>query len=209
VVRSVADVSSDDWSDSDDDLDDHDDLDDLRAFGAAGDLDELDRWLAESRVDAAVTSRRKERWLAQQAGEEASVAGVLRDLGERGTTVVVSTVAERRHRGRVRAVGDDFAILDTEQGEVVVRLAAVSAVRVPGDGAVTGDRADRLTVTLADVLPTMAADRPRVTAVTRSGEQVHGELRSAGRDVAMLRLDGSPSDLAYLPLGSVAELVLR
>jgi hypothetical protein len=154
-------VTSDDWSDSDDDLDDHDDLDDLRAFGAAGDLDELDRWLAESRVDAAVTSRRKERWLAQQAGEEASVAGVLRDLGERGTTVVVSTVAERRHRGRVRAVGDDFAILDTEQGEVVVRFAAVSAVRVPGDGAVTGDRADRLTVTLADVLPTMAADRPR------------------------------------------------
>ena len=62
---------------------------------------------------------------------------------------------------------------------------------------------------MADVLPTMAADRPRVTAVTRSGEQVHGELRSAGRDVAMLRLDGQPADLAYLPLGSVAELVLR
>jgi len=27
--------------------------------------------------------------------------------------------------------------------------------------------------------------------------------------VAMLRLDGQPADLAYLPLGSVAELVLR
>ena len=40
-------------------------------------------------------------------------------------------------------------------------------------------------------------------------ETAADELRSAGRDVAMLRLDGGTADVAYLPFGSIAELVLR
>jgi hypothetical protein len=79
--------------------DDHDDLDDQDR----DDLDALDAWVADSRFDAAATARRRERALTDQASEEASIGGVLRDLGERSAHVVVTTVADRQHRARIRA----------------------------------------------------------------------------------------------------------
>ncbi len=173
---------------------------------------DLDAWLAESRFDASAQSRRLERSLAAQASEEASIGGVLRDLGERGASVVMTTVAGRQHRARIKAVGRDFVVvvgLDGPRSEVVVAMHAIDVVRVPIEAEVVGDRADQLDVSLAEVLPTMAVDRPEVLVITFGGQAVRGELRSTGLDVARIRTDGEDRATAYVPVSSIAELVLR
>lgn len=171
---------------------------------------DLDAWLAESRSDAAARSRRIEQNLTRQASEEASVAGILRDLGERGEPITLTTVAGSTHRGRVRAVGGDFLVLyaDDRQGETVIAFRAVDFVRVPSGATVRGDRAEQLEVTLAEVLPEMAADRPEVVVVTSAGHRVRGELRSAGLDVARIRTDDAERATAYVPVSAIAELLL-
>ena len=81
-------------------------------------------------------------------------------------------------------------------------------MRIPADATVTGDRADELDVGLAEVLPTMAIDRPQVLVVTMGGHAVRGELRTAGLDVVRLQVEGSPPQAAYVPVASIAELVV-
>ena len=94
-----------------------------------GDLTgDLARWLAEARVDEAAASRAREQSLRQQAGEEATLAGVLLDLAERGGAVVVDVAGGRRQRATVRAVAEDFCALRTDQGEVLVAYAGIAAV---------------------------------------------------------------------------------
>jgi hypothetical protein len=53
----------------------------------------------------------------------------------------------------------------------------------------------------------VVADRPEVTLVTRSGEQVVGELTAVGRDVVMVRPEERGS-LIYAPLSSLSEVLL-
>ena len=182
-------------------LDDHD----------RDDLDALDEWVAESRFDAAATARRRERTLADQASDEASIGGVLRDLGERAAHVVVTTVTGSHHRSRIRAVGRDFVILsglDGDHAEIVVAMQAIEVLRVPDEAIVTGDRADVLDVRIGEVLTTMAADRPQVLVVTNGGQSLRGELRSTGLDVARIRGDAEGHPTVYVLVASIAELVL-
>ena len=59
------------------------------------------------------------------------------------------------------------------------------------------------------MLSVLAADRPRVLIVTvADANGVAGELRSVGRDVVTLRLDGEPRATAYVAIGAIAELRL-
>lgn len=173
--------------------------------GPANDLvGDITRWLAEQRADAAAASRARERWLRQAADEEAVVAGVLLDLAERAATVVVQGVANRTHRGVVRAVGEDFVALRTGTGDVLVPFDAVVAVRAEG-AAGGGERAHALDVSFAEAVAAIGGDRPRVLVVARDGSGLSGELRSVGRDVATLRLADATY---YVPLASVAELAI-
>ena len=173
--------------------------------------EDLDAWIAESRFDAATVSRRHIANLADQAAEESSIGGVLRDLGERSAAISVTTIADRRHRARIKAVGRDFTVitaLDGDHNEIVVAMRAIEIVKVSTEAVVTGDRADILDVTLAEVLPAMCVDRPRVLLVTFGGQLVLGELRSTGLDVARLRTDDDNRATAYVPVANIAELVL-
>jgi hypothetical protein len=174
------------------------------AFGSR-----LERWAADARVADAAGQRSRERWLREVAAQEATLAGVLLDLGERRTTVALDTAAGRSHRGIVVCVGADFVALQLSSGaEVLVALSAIAAVRlVAGEDLATGDRADATGLTLVEVLSTMAAERTRVLLVTR-GEPVSGELRSAGLDVVTVRTDADPSAFAYVPLGGVLEVLV-
>lgn len=180
---------------------------------ADDDLDALDGWVSEHRLDAAAAARRHERALLGQAAEDASIQGVLRDLGDRGSVVTVGTRAsDRRRRGHIRAVGRDFAILNSSDGsptEIIVATAAVDVVCVTSDDAVIGAHADQLDIGLAEVLPTVAADRPDVAITTLGGQVVRGSLRSSGNDVVCLRTEGEDRRAAYVPIGSIAELVVR
>lgn len=166
---------------------------------------DLIRWLAEQRADAAAASRSRERWLRQAAGEEALLAGVLLDLAERADTVVVQGVGARTHRGRVRAVGEDFVALRTGRADVLVTYDAVVAVRPEGRPVEGADRPPALDLSFAEALAALAGDRPRVLTMSRDGTGLAGELRSVGRDVATLRL-AETAGVVYVPIASLAEV---
>lgn len=169
----------------------------------------LDRWVADARVDLAAEQRTRERWLQDVAAQEATTLGVLLDLAERQTSVALSTVGGRRHRGAVGSVGADFVALRVASGpDVLVALRAVASVRtMPAEDPVPGDRAVVVHLALAEVLSELAADRERVV-VQAGAEQLAGELRSVGADVVVLRIDGTPPSSAYLPLDGITEVAL-
>jgi hypothetical protein len=168
----------------------------------------LERFAADARVDEAARRRSRERWLRQSAEEEATMRGVLADLGERRTAVTLQTVAGRSHHGVICAVAADFAAVRTPSGrEVLVALDAVGAIRTrPGEERVAGDRVVQVDLDLAQVLHHLAAERERVLLVPmRGGESVAGRLVASGQDVLTVRLDGQPPGTAYLPTSSVGE----
>lgn len=181
-------------------------MDDL--LGASTLLARLDRWVAEARVDAAAAERARERWLRQIADESATFTGLLLDLAERGLPVVAQGRGRRRNRGTISAVGADFVAMRAAPGtDVLLAFGAIASVR-PDDraGGPTGDRATSFDLGLAEAIAAIAADRPRVLVVTMAdGEGVAGELRSVGRDLVALRLDGGAGS-AYVPIASIAEL---
>lgn len=170
--------------------------------------DRLSAWLASARADVAAAGRARERWLARAAAESATFAGVLLDLAERGEEVVVSGRTGRRLRGRVEAVGADFAALAlTEGGAALVLFSAVAAVRgEPGAPPAPGDRPLQVEVGVAEALSVLAEDRPRVLVVCAGGEGLAGELVAVGQDVLHLRLDDAGRSTAYVPLASIAEV---
>lgn len=172
-------------------------------------LGRLATWAAEARADDLVAARTREGFLRRTAGEDATFAGVLLDLAERGSPVLVTLSGGRRHRGVVRAVGADFLGLVTAQGTHVL-LAAGGVVSVrpePRAATVAGDRAVEVAAGLAEVLAVVAEDRPRVL-VTAVGDAdgLAGELRSVGRDVLVLRLDGPDRATAYVRVANLVEV---
>lgn len=169
----------------------------------------LAAWVADARSGAAIDARRRRQDLAAQQADDAGLAGILVDLGERGT--VVSLVAGNvQVHGTVRAVGQDFVAVCTQARSSValVRLARLGVVRtLPGERIAGGDRTPMVDLVLDDLLAELAADRPRLQVHT-TGEAIGGELRGAGRDVLVLRTDGTPPGTAYVPTAAIAAVVL-
>lgn len=186
--------------------------------GGWWDIDDVERWAAGARARDAVDARVRERWLRRQAEDDAGFAGLLVDLAERASTVVVVTAAGRALVGAVEAVGADFVAVGTPGGRTtLVALGGVAAVKVaPGAGrraAPTGPAADSRpappprSVTLANVLAHVVERRPRVQ-VYAGAALVAGELRAVGADVATVHTDGNPPGLSYVRLASVSEVSL-
>ena len=171
----------------------------------------LERWVAEARSADAAASRTRERWLRIQADESATFVGVLVDLAERGTPVVVHGRAGRRHRGQIAAVAADFCALRTSGGrDVLLAYTGIGSVRpdsrTPGP---SGDRAVHADLGLAEMLSVLAADRPRVLLLTTAdADGIAGELRSVGRDIVTVRLDGERRAAAYVAITAIAEVSL-
>ena len=171
----------------------------------------LAHFVADATVDEAARSRAQERSLRQQASEDASFTGVLLDQGERGRPIVVSTSAGRRHRGVVRSVATDFCILRADTGvDQLVPYAALGAIRpLPQEAETVGDRPATLDVGLTDALHYLSEDRPRLrVGLIGNPDPYVGELRSVGRDVLTLRMDGDPPPTVYLQVALIAELTI-
>ena len=172
----------------------------------------LDDWVGRLRADAASQLRRREHWLRRQAADDASLSGVLLDHAEQGSRVALTTVAGRRHVGRVRGAGAEVVVLEVGGARVMVAIDAVATVQASGDGerpavSPVGHRVGDDPTTLADLLSHEVADRPDVTLVTRGGHVVVGSLESVGRDVVLVRpADRSP--MVYAPLSSISEASL-
>lgn len=181
--------------------------DDADLGGGADLLASLTQWAAEARVDEAARARARERWLQQQAAEETSFSGVLADLAERDRPVLVHCSTGRRHRGTIRAIGVDFVALHTDQGnDVFLRLTAINAVRTqPRETQALSGRVLHLHLPLIEAIAELADERPRVLVITASADHFAGELRSVGRDVLALRIDGDRKATIYVPLDAVLE----
>jgi hypothetical protein len=166
----------------------------------------LEAWAADARVREAADARARERWLRSAAAHDATFVGVLVDLAEAGTTAVVRTTTSRRHRGVVRAVTEECAVLRTDAlGDVVLALTGIAEVRPEHGARSDGTRRAPLDLTLAEVLDRLAPDRPRVGMTLAGGEALAGELRTVGRDVVTLLLDGQPRSTAYVRVGAIVE----
>lgn len=188
----------------------HRGADDLIAGGASLSA-RLDAWLADARIEGSADARARERWLHAAAEGDATFAGVLMDLAERGTAVALSTAGGRRHHGRVEVLGADFVALRLAAGgEVLLALSALTSVRTaPRSDTAVGERVVTTELRLVEVLAELAAERARVLLVpTDATASVTGELRAVGQDVVTVRTDGEPTATAYVALRSVAEVVL-
>lgn len=163
----------------------------------ASDGDELvaafARWAADERVHSAARERSRERWLRQQAVEEATLAGVLIDLAERRAEVVVTT-RSRQFAGRVVGVAKDFFVLE-DRGGAGVLVVTTHAVTVghpaarsgPAERDPSGDRQPPLTLGFVDALALLAGDRSPVGLALDDGSLVTGEIAGVGLDVVTLR----------------------
>jgi hypothetical protein len=185
--------------------------DDVLTGGAPTLAARLDAWLADARTERSADARARERWLSSAAEADATFAGVLLDLAERGVGIAVATVGGRRRQGVVQVLGADFlALRAASGGEVLLSLGAIASVRTaPTVGLAAGERVVTTDLRLGDVLGELAAERVRVRLVLLDGsEAVSGELRSVGQDVVTVRTDGDTPATAYVRTGAVAEVAL-
>ena len=176
-----------------------------------GDGDDLTRLVGDVRAADAARARSRERALRQQATEDATLEGLLADLADEGADVTVRLRSGTTASGRIVGLGADFFVLksDAAQAVLVARTAVGSVRRRPGDRGpdTTGDRARTQAASLSAYLAGLAPEHPRVTAaVTGEGSLLVGELRSAGRDVLTIVLDGDPPVTVYLALVSLESL---
>lgn len=174
--------------------------------------DPLVELLDEGRAGEGVAARGRERALRQVAEEEAGLAGTLVDLAERGSAVAVRTEAGRAHHGVAVAVGSDYCVVRADTGaEVHLHLSAIATVRPhPGERhvAAAGDRRAPFDLRLLEVLGRAAAERNRVTLVTRGGDVVAGRLLAVGADVVSVRLDGGATEPCYVAAAAITEAVV-
>ncbi len=178
----------------------------------ADEMARVDDWADQLRVDAAAQVRRREQWLRRQAAEDATVAGVLVDHAEQDSTLAITTRSGNRHVGQLRGAGSALVIIEVVGARVAIELDGIDTFQaLPNSNrrllAPMGHRSGAEPTTMSEVLSQVVDDRPDVTLVTRSGEQVAGELVAVGRDVLMVR----PADrgaLIYLPVASVSEALL-
>lgn len=180
------------------------------------------RHVADARVDAAAATRARLRNLGTQAGEQGAFSGVLADLAERGTAVVVVLASGREHRGRIAALGEDhLALAGAAHRSTLIATQAVALVRALRAPRVTGDRRVASDRVLADVLRDLAPDRPNVRVSTTHSD-VRGVLCAVGQDVLTIRVPTGAGDhlsfdnpraghdqaFAYVALGAVTTVEL-
>lgn len=166
----------------------------------------------DARLAEALADRTAERLHRQRATDTASFVGTLRDLAERGVTVVAVTTAGRRHRGVVVGVAADHLVLAVPAGEVHLRLDVLATVRPqPGSDApvAQGDREAVEDLLLTEVLARALEDRPTVVlAFAGPGEVLRGRLEAVGEDVLTLRPEGE-GELVFVPAGAVTEVAVE
>jgi hypothetical protein len=177
--------------------------------GAWGDQGDVDAWAAGARAQEAAAARTRQRWLRQQAAEQADFASLLVDLHEQGTAVAVTTAAGRCHpHARIASVGRDYIALATARGRVLLSSGAVVAVQPHDERDVTLAVDMRATrdESMAEVVRRAAHDRKLVTIhADGAPEPFVGELQACGRDVVVIRLERTRA-VVYLTLASVSEM---
>ena len=168
-----------------------------------------DPWVAlldAGRVREAGAARARRRWLEAAAAEEATLAGVLLDLAERGGTVSVGVAGGGLVLAEVVGVGADVVVLDRGQGPLVlVPLRAVAAVR-PLEGPLPlGDRPAPDGPHLVDLLARSGERQEPVVLRLGDGTTVAGVVESVGADVLRVRAEDPALGSTYVSVTSIGE----
>jgi hypothetical protein len=176
-----------------------------------GEESQFVRFLDEARADEAARARSRERWLRQQTTEQATLAGTLVELAERGCPVTVRIANGRVHSGTIIAVGTDFGLVRAGV-DAYLALDGIAWIR-PTDPDVppaTGERAAALDLTMVELLHRVAPERPRVLLSLRGDpEPVTGQLIAVGVDVLTLRMDSARRrGTCFVPAAAVWEAVV-
>jgi hypothetical protein len=169
------------------------------------------RWAAGERTTEAARDRTRERWLRDQASATASWAGIMVDLAEQATTVVIG-MGPLRLTGRIVGVARDFCVVEQAGGRpVLIALDAISAVwpAPSGAGSPGGDRPPGLALSMAGALSALADERSRVLLTLEDGDQLEGELVAVGEDVITLRTQPPSRRSIYVRLASVRSCEIR
>ncbi len=169
----------------------------------------LARWTASGAVDQAAVERARQRWLQQQIGESATLAGALADHAEAGRRVAVSTLSGRRTSGVVTAVGVDFVVIrEANLGEVMIPLTRLAVVRsAPGEAEAVGDQTPRYEMVMAHALAQLAIERPSVL-VAAGNEAVRGELQTVGSDVCTVLVNGPQRNSVHIAFVAIDHVVI-
>jgi hypothetical protein len=174
--------------------------------------DPLAALLDRARAERAAAGRRRQRSLTRQATESATLAGALLDLAERRRPVRVTLVGGRSHSGVLRAVGEDFVVLEARLGRrIVLATAAVVTVGDVGHAvlaAATGDRRPDA-VRFVDVLADLAEGEGPVLIGTTAAPPFRAEIVAVGLDVLLVRpADAGRKALAYVAVAAVIDVVV-
>jgi hypothetical protein len=170
----------------------------------------LSRFVAESAVEQAARARSRLRWQQQLALDETTWLGLLRDLAEAATPVVLATTFGRRVAGTFTALGADFVCIAPHAGPTaIVTIGAIAGVeRVDVRAAPSGRAAAPSEATFRELLAELAADRPAITWHLGDGDACRGRLTGVGQGFIQLRVDGATPTISYLPIGDRAMISL-
>ncbi|MFI5043790.1 MAG: hypothetical protein ACHQDC_03265 [Acidimicrobiales bacterium] len=174
--------------------------------GSSSPADDVDRFVAEARVDQSVTERRRERWMRRQFADDATIPGLL--LAAQGVHVVIGLVTGATVGGNVVWVGHDATELGTRTGPCWVPLDVI--VTIETERALPGADPDGRHLhgsALADVITDLVADRAEVEVSLFGGDVVHGRVTAAG-PVLTLSVD-APARLIHIATDAIVALRLR
>lgn len=168
---------------------------------------DAERWLADARIDEAAKARSRERWLRQQAAEDATFAGILLTLVESNALVALSLTDDTDIEGCLVGLGADYVVSTGHAGRITyVATSAIGAVRPMAEAVVPAGKPHvPVARQLWQVIALEAGERP--TVEVRSGAAVvTGTLAAAGADVLTIAIAGRVP--VYVPLASVTALSL-
>lgn len=167
---------------------------------------DFEDWRANSAIAEAARSRRRTATWSQHGSADAGLAGVLLDLAERGTEVVISLINGHSHRGVVLAVASTWAMLRINAGaRVVLRLRAVAAIDCTGQRSSFGERCAPITTGFAPMLERSVEPGEQLT-VWCGHQRLSGELSGVGDDLAILTVNSST--LRYVSIEAIDEVVI-
>ncbi len=157
-------------------------------------------------VDAAARSRARTRRLQQAAAADATLTGLLVDLGERRTSVVVATSSGRSLEGVIVLVGIDVVGLETAGHETaLVPHHAVVTVTTTRSLSPSGPRPPARPVSFAALASDLGAARA-IVEIGYGRHRMRGRLVWCGSDV--LAFADAQGRTRHVPLDQVSELLV-
>lgn len=166
----------------------------------------LDDWMATSRTDEAARNRRRTAAWREHGPVDASLAGVLLDLADRGTEVLLSLTGGRSHRVVIIEVAATWVLARTRADDcVLLRLRCVASLDCCALPLSFGERSAPVTAGFVATLHRLAEVGDVIT-MWSGAQTTSGELRVLGDEIAVVALDAATT--RYVSLDEVDEVII-